>query len=356
MAKAKNILGICVSNRKNGNSSIILNELLRPAVGAGCRIEILNLGALKILPCRGCLACARSCKCVLDDDLELVKGKIEEADAIALASPCYYLSAPSPLKAVMDRLASWAIGKRAGSTRRKYGVAVSVAGGAPIEFSLQRIYTSLFLGLFHCEITGQLTIGHSFGRGEILLAPSKLRSVSKLGENLLESVETGHCIKSPITECEGRLTCPNCLSDAFQVCDDGRLICPVCGVELSCVNGNVTQKGVSRFSVEGALEHRSHIIDNVIGGMLAGDEIGRRLKDYLESGVLPADDYEIDLNLAEVPGPPELAWDENAAAVLKAAIPAPLEESVWKAISKRAFQNGIHRVTRETVLQYLPKF
>ena len=152
--------------------------------------------------------------------------------------------------------------------------------------------------------------------------------------------------------------CPVCHLVLATVDADGNqlLVCPVCGVELSCVNGNVTQKGVSRFSVEGALEHRSHIIDNVIGGMLAGDEIGRRLKDYLESGVLPADDYEIDLNLAEVPGPPELAWDENAAAVLKAAIPAPLEESVWKAISKRAFQNGIHRVTRETVLQYLPKF
>ena len=53
MINSKKILGICVSNRKNGNSSIILNELLRPAREAGHEIEILNLGALNILPCRG---------------------------------------------------------------------------------------------------------------------------------------------------------------------------------------------------------------------------------------------------------------------------------------------------------------
>ncbi|MGD8447727.1 MAG: flavodoxin family protein [Bacillota bacterium] len=131
----KKVLGVCVSNRKNGNSSIILNELLRPAKAAGHEIEILNLGALKILPCKGCFACSSSFKCILKDDLELIKAQIETADAIALASPCYYLSAPSPLKAIMDRLASWAINKTANNTPKKYGVAVSVAGGAPIEFA-----------------------------------------------------------------------------------------------------------------------------------------------------------------------------------------------------------------------------
>lgn len=43
MTYSKKILGICVSNRKNGNSSIILNELLRPAKEAGHEIEILDL-------------------------------------------------------------------------------------------------------------------------------------------------------------------------------------------------------------------------------------------------------------------------------------------------------------------------
>jgi multimeric flavodoxin WrbA len=354
MTNRKKVLGICVSSRKNGNSSIILNELLRPAKEAGYEVEILNLGALKILPCRGCFACSSSFKCVLKDDLELIKAQIEMADAIALASPCYYLSAPSPLKAIMDRLASWAINKTANSTPKKYGVAVSVAGGAPLEFSLQRIYTSLFLGLFNCEITGQLTIGHAFNKGEILLAPSKLRLVSELGQNLLRSMETGHCIKSAVNECEDKLVCPHCLTDAFQIYQDGRLICPVCGGELKRTNGNDTQPGFNRFSVAGALEHRAHIVNNVIGGMLASDEISQRLQAYWESDVLPADDYQVDLNLDDVTG--SLNWDNDALDALKTTIPAALAEIIKKVITKKALQNGATRITKETARRYLPKF
>lgn len=300
MTNCKKVLGICVSSRKDGNSSIILNELLRPAREAGHETEILNLGALKILPCKGCYGCRSSHTCVQKDDLEMIKAKIEMADAIALASPCYYLSAPSSLKAIMDRSAAWAISQAANISKKKYGAAVSVAGGAPIEFSLQRIFTSLFLGLFNCEITGQLTIGHSFKKGEVLLVPDKLKLVSELGKNLLLSLETDCCIKSGINECKDKLVCPNCLSDAFQIYPDGRLICPVCGGELKRADENYEITGFNRFSQEGAREHNSHIVNNAIGGMVADEEISQRLQAYWKSDVLPKKEYQIDHDLTEV--------------------------------------------------------
>lgn len=354
MINSKKILGICVSNRKNGNSSIILNELLRPARQAGHEIEILNLGALNILPCRGCFACSNSHNCVLIDDLNMVKEKIEMADAIALASPCYYLSAPSTLKAIMDRSAAWAISKTANSSKKKYGAAVSVAGGAPIEFSLQRIFTSLFLGLYNCEITGQLTIGHAFNKGEVLLAPSKLKLVSELGENLCRSIEEDCCIKSAMNECEDKLVCPHCLSDVFQIYQDGRLICPVCGGELKHTNENDTIVGFNRFSVPGAREHNAHIVNNVIGGMLAGDEISQRLETYWKSEVLAEEDYQIDLDLTGVKD--SLNWDNEALDALKATIPPAFEEIIKKVITKKALQNGETRINKETAMRYLPKF
>ncbi len=354
MMNSKKILGICVSNRKNGNSSIILNELLRPAKEAGHEIEVLNLGALKILPCRGCFACSNSHNCVLKDDLNMVKEKIEMADAIALASPCYYLSAPSTLKAIMDRSAAWAISKTANNSKKKYGVAVSVAGGSPIEFSLQRIFTSLFLGLYNCEITGQLTIGHAFNKGEVLLTPSKLKLVSELGENLLRSVESDCCIKSSINECEDKLVCPHCLSDAFQIYQDGRLICPVCGGEVKHKNENDTIVGFNRFSAQGACEHNTHIVNNVIGGMMAGDEISQRLQTYWKSEVLPEEDYQIDLDLTGVKD--SLNWDNEALDALKSTIPAAFEEIIKKVITKKALQNGETHINKETARRYLPKF
>lgn len=354
MANCKKVLGICASSRKNGNSSIILNELLRPAKEAGHEIEILNLGVLKILPCSGCFGCSGSYRCVLKDDLELVKAKIETANAIALASPCYYLSAPSPIKAIMDRSAAWAIDKMANSKQKKYGVAVSVAGGAPMEFSLQRIFTSLFLGLYNCEIVGQFTIGHAFNKGEVLLTPNKLRSVAELGKNLLQSIEAGHCIKSAINECEDKLVCPNCLADAFQIYRDDRLICPVCGGELKRTNLDDFSSGFNRFSVEGACDHKKHIVNNVIGGMLANDEISQRLQAYWTSDTLPKDDYQIDLDLTRVTD--SLDWDQEALNALKTAIPAPLQEIIKKVITKKALQNGVTYITKEVFRRYGPKF
>lgn len=313
MINQSKVLGICVSGRKNGNSSIILNELLRPAKEAGYQTEILNLGTLNILSCKGCFGCSRSYRCVLKDDLELIKTKIEEADAIALVSPCYYLSAPSALKAIMDRSAAWAINEMAGGKKKKYGAAVSAAGGEPFEFSLQRIYTSLFLELFNCEIVGQFTIGHAFHKGEVLLAPSGLRLVNELGNNLIHSIEADKCIKSEINECESKLVCPYCLSDVFQIYKDGRLLCPVCGTDLK---GTGNKPGLNRFSVEGTAEHKKHIIDNVIGGRLAEDEINQRLQAYWNSDVLPQEDYKIDRELGEVKE--SLDWDDNAMDVLNA--------------------------------------
>ena len=354
MLNSKKILGICVSSRKHGNSSIILNELLRPAKEAGYEVEVMNLGELKILPCCGCFACSNSFKCILKDDLEQIKNKIIDADAIALSSPCYYLSAPSPLKAIMDRLASWAINEMANNIKNKFGVSVSVAGGSVMEFSLQRIFTSQFLGLFNCEITGQLTIEHTFNKGELLLTPSKLSLVSELGNNLKCVVESGQCIKSPLNECKDKLVCPHCLVDSFQIYKDGRVICPVCGAQLDFKKRNIVQEGFNRFSAEGAQEHRAHIVDNVIRGILANDEISKRQKKYWEFNVLPKEDYQVDMDLSGIADSVE--WSPDAIKALKAKIPTALNERIKKAINKKAIQNGIAFITEDLAYSYLPKF
>ncbi|MDD4321532.1 MAG: flavodoxin family protein [Acidaminococcaceae bacterium] len=351
----KKILGICVSPRKNGNSSIILNELLRPAREIGYQTEVLNLGTAKILPCNGCLSCTNSSyKCILKDDLEQVKEKIESADAIALASPCYYLSTPAILKAVMDRSAAWAINKMATGGKKKYGVAVSVAGGNPFEFSLQRIYSSLFLKLYNCEIVGQFTIGNSFNKGEVLLVPSKLKSVNELGKNLVQSLEKNCCQKSKINENSSKLACPQCFNDVFQIYKNGSLICPVCGTELKKPTVGKPKNILNRFSLEGANEHRSHIIDNITGKILAGDEINRRLKAYWDSDILPEENYQIDYNLEDVIN--LVTWDNEALGILSTSVPPALQEVIKKAITKKAFQKGESAVTKITLRKYMSPF
>ena len=354
MSGNKRVLGICGSGRQNGNTSIILDELLKPAREADCDVQIINLGRLEILPCRGCFACSSSYQCVLRDDLNLIKSAINDADAIALALPCYYLSAPSAVKAVMDRLASWAINEMANNVGKKYGVAVSVAGGAQSEFSLQRVYASLFLGLFNCQVTGQMTIGHTFNRGEILLMPNKLRQVSELGENLLRSLQRDCCIRSNIRESGDNYLCAKCLADVFQVYRDGSLICPVCGERLDSVGSDSDYVGFNRFSAEGAREHREHIVENVVRGMLASDEISRRLEEYLKNGTIPEGNFQVDTASDERADAVE--WERDVLDILKKKVPAALVELFMGVIGGKAFQHGEMKITKNIIGNYLPKF
>ena len=112
--------------------------------------------------------------------------------------------------------------------------------------------------------------------------------------------------------------------------------------------------GPNRFSVEGAREHKKHIVNNVIGRMLASDEINQRLQAYWSSHVLPADDYLIDSDLTDVID--SLDWDDDALEALRTSIPYTFQEVIKKAITKKATQNGVNHITKKVLRQYGPKF
>jgi multimeric flavodoxin WrbA len=350
MKSNKKVLGICVSGRENGNSSILLKELLKPSKEKGYDIEIVNLGELKILPCTSCSCCVSEQhevhKCILPDDLELIKGKIAAADAIAISSPSYCLSAPSRLRAILERTATWAISEMAKGNKKKYGAAVSVAGGT---YSLLRTPLSLFLGLYHCEIVGQFTIGTAFNKGEVLLVPSKLKKVNKLGKDLAESVEQDRCIKSTSGECEDRLVCTNCYSDTFQIRKDGKFICPVCCMELKQAEEGHHSVGVGRFTHEGARLYGIGIKSNIIRGLSAADEVRKRLRNYVKDGVLPDEDYSTDSGLTTAKG--TIQWDNEALDICEALAPSDVRKFFQKVIEQQAMAKGIKYITKEVLLK-----
>lgn len=346
----KKVLGICASGRENGNSSILLKELLKPSKEKGYDIEIVNLGALKISSCTSCFCCVSEQhevhKCVLTDDLELLKGKIAAADAIAISSPSYCLSAPSKVRAILERTATWAISEMAKGNKKKYAAAVSVAGGT---FSLLRTPLSLFLGLYHCEIVGQFTIGTAFNKGEVLLVPSKLKKVTQLGEDLAESIERDRCIKSASGECEDRLVCANCYSDTFQIRKDGKFICPVCCMELKQTKEGAHSVGIGRFTHEGARLYGIGIKSNIIRSLNTADEVRDRLQNYMKNGVLPDEDYSVNSGLTA--GNDTISWDKEALDICEALAPLDIRKLFQKIIEQQALAKGIKCITKEVLLR-----
>ncbi len=99
----KNIVIISSSPRKGGNSDMLCDQFAKGAAEAGNNVEKISLSDLTIHGCRGCYACRDSHKCFQEDDARPVINKMMTADIIVLASPIYFYSICSQLKALIDR-------------------------------------------------------------------------------------------------------------------------------------------------------------------------------------------------------------------------------------------------------------
>ena len=106
---SKKVLILSGSPRKGGNSDILCDEFLRGAQDAGHKAEKIRVAEKKAAPCSGCYYCStHGGACVHKDDMADILQKMIDADVIVLASPVYFYSISSQLKAVIDRtVARW---------------------------------------------------------------------------------------------------------------------------------------------------------------------------------------------------------------------------------------------------------
>jgi multimeric flavodoxin WrbA len=95
------ILGICSSARKKGNTATLLREALN---ATGMESELIFLSDLTIGFCTGCLSCVKNKGvCIKDDDMKGLLEKMVEARAIVLGSPNYYYDVSGLMKNMIDR-------------------------------------------------------------------------------------------------------------------------------------------------------------------------------------------------------------------------------------------------------------
>jgi len=99
----KKILIISTSLRNNANSEILARETERGAKDAGHKVEFVTLKDKVINFCKGCMACQKLGKCVINDDANEITLKMKEADVIVWATPVYYYEMSGQMKTVIDR-------------------------------------------------------------------------------------------------------------------------------------------------------------------------------------------------------------------------------------------------------------
>lgn len=92
------------SPRKNGNTTIALEEMVKVFKEEGIETETVWVGNKDIRGCIACGSCASKGKCVFDDLVNETAPKFEECDGLVVGSPVYYASANATLVAFLTRL------------------------------------------------------------------------------------------------------------------------------------------------------------------------------------------------------------------------------------------------------------
>ena len=100
----KKVLIVSTSPRAHSNSEALAEAIAEGAREAGHEVEIVSLRDKTINFCRGCFACQKTQKCVIDDDASRICHKALTADVLVFASPIYYYEMSGQLKTMLDRL------------------------------------------------------------------------------------------------------------------------------------------------------------------------------------------------------------------------------------------------------------
>lgn len=99
------IIGICGSARKKGNTALLVQEVLQ---STGMESELIFLSDLSIGFCTGCLSCRENKgRCPKDDDMCVLLDKALSSKALVLGSPNYYYDVSGLTKNMIDRSIAW---------------------------------------------------------------------------------------------------------------------------------------------------------------------------------------------------------------------------------------------------------
>ena len=100
-----NIVVLSGSPRKGGNTAIMVEAFKEGAESAGHAVEVVDVAARKISPCRACKHCfSHGGDCAIPDDMAEIRESLKRADMLVFASPIYWFDVSAQLKLAIDRM------------------------------------------------------------------------------------------------------------------------------------------------------------------------------------------------------------------------------------------------------------
>ena len=164
---AGTVIGILGSPLPEGNAAKLLDRALKGAADAGCTTEKIVLSNLDYQPCMEMMFCREHDTCIMDDDMQQLYGKIQNADSIIIATPVMTMGIPGKLKSFMDRCQIFFMAKYVRNTplvapdkkRNRQGLFICISGmKIPEVFVGAKLTAKAWFDIIDCPYAGELLI------------------------------------------------------------------------------------------------------------------------------------------------------------------------------------------------------
>ena len=239
------VLGIVGSARRWGNSELMVRQVIQGAQAVGSSAQMIRLPSLHLESCTGCMRCVIGGKpCPLNDDMAWLVDVVQDADALVLAAPTYFLGPAAVVKLVLDRLLMVSGASDEALPPVRPAVTIITAGLADWR-GVSLPFLNVLVAAFGFRPIESLT-AIAPGPGEVLLDDGLMAEALAAGERL------GRGELDPAPAPAG--VCPVCRCDSFIIRDD-RAICPICGREATVQQHDDGAIGL-HFDAASATEHR----------------------------------------------------------------------------------------------------
>ena len=179
---SKKVLIVSSSLRAGSNSELLARQAELGAKDAGNEVEFISLKDKDLRFCRGCLACQKTYKCVIRDDMDTMIEKVRDAQVIIYATPIYYYELSGQLKTFLDRCNP--LFPQEYAFRDVYLLTTSAEGGKKVN---ERAVSGLngWIDCFpQCRFAGSVSGGGVDAAKEIERHEDLLKAAYELGKNV----------------------------------------------------------------------------------------------------------------------------------------------------------------------------
>jgi len=179
------VLGVMGSPRRNGNTHVLVEQVLAGAAAKATSTETLLLADLTIRECDGCHACWAGKPCPKQDDMNEIYPRIAESSAIVFGTPVYWYGPTALMKAFLDRFCYFNCPENRKLVRGKAAaLVVPFEEGDPQMASILVAMFERSFGYLEMELVGSVLAPGVTKPGEVRQQQDVMARARRLGEEL----------------------------------------------------------------------------------------------------------------------------------------------------------------------------